>query len=70
MAYHPLLRKVVTLATRDCESENKNCISLFWTLPNNALVELSGIQNYHFNPKGWCMDEAGASCSDIEKVYG
>lgn len=50
--YQPLLRKVVKLATMDCDSENKECISLFWTLWNNALAELSGIPNYHFNPKG------------------
>lgn len=68
--YHPLLPKVVKLATIDCDSESKECISLFWTLWNNALVELSGIPNYHFNPKGWCMDEAGANWSAIEEVFG
>ncbi|CAB3993049.1 Hypothetical predicted protein [Paramuricea clavata] len=68
--YHPLLRKLVKLATMDCERENQECISLFWKLWNDALSEISKNPAYTFDPKGWCMDEAGANWSAIEEVFG
>ena len=54
----------------DCERENQECISLFWKLWNDALSEISKNPAYTFDPKGWCMDEAGANWSAIEEVFG
>lgn len=68
--YHPLLRKIVKLATMDCERENQECITLFWKLWNDALSEISADPAYKFDPKGWCVDEAGANWSAIEVVFG
>ena len=54
----------------DCERENQECISLFWKLWNDALSDLSGNSAYKFDPKGWCIDEAGANWSAVEEVFG
>jgi len=35
--YHPLLRRMVTLATMECENEVSEKMALFWTNFNEAL---------------------------------
>ena len=48
--YHHGMRCVMHLATMEAERENTECFSLFLTLWNNLLAEVSGIPGYKFNP--------------------
>ena len=68
--YHPLLRKVIRLATMDCEKEDTQSITLFWTLFNETLQIVKQDRSYGFNPKGWVRDEAGANWAAIRNVFG
>ena len=42
----------------DCEKEDTQCITLFWTLFNETLQIVKQDTSYKFNPKGWVCDEA------------
>ena len=68
--YHPVLRKLVPLATMECSGENTATISLFWKIFNDALKKESGDSNYTFNPRGWITDMAGANMEGIKSVFG
>ena len=68
--YHPLLRRMVTLATMECENEVSETIALFWTNFNELLQKVSGIPNLMFNPIGWMADEAGANWAGLRDVFG
>ena len=48
--YHHGMRRVMHLATMEAERENTECFSLFLTLWNNLLAEVSGIPGYKLNP--------------------
>ena len=41
---------VMHLATMEAERENTECFTLFLTLWNNLLAEVSGTPGYKFNP--------------------
>ena len=56
--YHHGMRCVMCLATMEAERENTECFTLFLTLWNNLLEEVSGIPGYKFNPRGIMCDEA------------
>lgn len=68
--YHPLLRKQLTLAIMEAETEDTENITLFWTLFNEVLQKVSGNNNEQFNPIGWCTDMAGANLAGICNVFG
>ena len=68
--YHPLLRKQITLATMEAESENHTNVRLFWDILNECLRKVSGKANYKFNPVGWCTDMAGANLAGLSEVFG
>lgn len=57
--YHSLLRKVITLATMECEDETTDTLTTFWTLFNEVLQKVSEDTKRMFNPFGWMADEAG-----------
>ena len=48
--YHHGMHHVMCLATMEAGKENIECFSLFLTLWNNLLAEVSGIPGYKFNP--------------------
>ena len=48
--YHHGMHRVMHLATMEAERENTECFTLFLTLWNNLLAEVSGIPGYKFNP--------------------
>ena len=50
--YHPLLQKVVPLATIEYEAEDSLSVEYFWTLFNEVLQKESGKKDYLFNPCG------------------
>ena len=54
----------------EAEKENTECFTLFLTLWNNLLAEVSGIPGNKFNPRGIMCDEAGCNFNAIKKVYG
>ena len=68
--YHPVLRKLVPLATMECSGENTATISLFWKIFNDALKKESGGSSYTFNPCRWITDMAGANMEGIKSVFG
>ena len=54
--YHPGLRKVMRLASMECEHENIKCITMFLDLFNKALQKKKGNPQYKFNPQvSWSM---------------
>ena len=48
--YHHGMHRVMRLATMEADRENTECFTLFLTLWNNLLAEVSGILGYKFNP--------------------
>ena len=68
--YHPSMRRLVRLAIMEAETENTECLTLFWQILNRMLCDYSGIQDYRFNPKGFMCDEHHANFTSIETVFG
>ena len=68
--YHPMLRRLVTLVTMECEDETTKTLTKFWLLFNEVLAKVSGDNKKMFNPTGWMADEAGADWAAICSVYG
>ena len=48
--YHHGMQCVMHLATMEAEKENTKCFTLFLTLWNNLLAEVSCFPRYKFNP--------------------
>ena len=67
--YYPILRRIVTLATIECEDETTRTLALFWKLLNEALPKVSCNPNQIFNPIGWMAYEAGANWAGLKKVF-
>ena len=68
--YHSLLRRVITLATMECEDETTDTLTQFWILFNEVLQKVSDDTTRRFNPFGWMADEAGANWAALAKVFG
>ena len=68
--YHPLIRKQITLAVMESESENTENVTLFWKLFNEVLAKVSKEETRKFDPIGWCTDMAGANMAGIFNVFG
>ena len=68
--YNPLLRKQIPLAIMDTESENTECVTLFWNIFQEALRKCLGKEDATFNPIGWCTDMAGENMHGIKDVFG
>ena len=58
--YHPLLRKIVTLATMICEDETTQTFITFWNLFNEVIQKFSGDSKKVYNLFEWMGDEVGA----------
>lgn len=67
---HPIICKVMCIATMEITKENGENLILFWHQLNSMLQELSGDAVYMFNPRGWIVDEHSANWSSIAAVYG
>ena len=67
---HGPMREMLRLASMEMRTENTNDISTFFTLFNEVLQKVSGIEGYKFNP--WCFmcDERGANYRAVRDVYG
>ncbi|XP_028408652.1 uncharacterized protein LOC114531204 [Dendronephthya gigantea] len=68
--YHPLLQRVVPLATMECEAEDSLSVEYFWKCFNEVLQKVSGKKDYLFNPCGWITDMAGANMEGLKRVFG
>ena len=68
--YHPLLQKLIPLATMETEQENSLTIELFWSYFNDILRKVSGSKDYVFNPRGWITDMAGCNMEGLKIVFG
>ena len=68
--YHPILKKLIPLATMECEGENSNTVQLFWECFNEILRKESGNDNCQFNPRGWITDMAGCNIEGLKRVVG
>ena len=67
---HPVVRRVLCLATMDVMRENEENLTLFWETFNEMLQEVSGVKKYKFNPVGWIVDENAANWKSIQAVFG
>ena len=54
----------------EAERENTESMVLFLKLFNDVLWEITGDQNYKFNPHGIMCDESGANFQAITEVFG
>ena len=54
----------------EMQSEKTNDISTFFMLLNEVLREVTGKENYMFNPRCFMCGEGGANYNAIKKVYG
>ena len=63
--YHPLLRRIIRLASMEVDTEDSQSVQKFWTLFNKVLSDYKGEDGYRFNPLGWCADEAGSAGRDF-----
>ena len=68
--YLELLRKIVKIATMECESESTETMIIFWSLLNEVLEKFTGKKGCKFNPVGWAVDEHGGNWASIRAVYG
>ncbi len=68
--YVEILRKVVKIATMECETESTETMVIFWNLVNEVLEAFTGEKGYKFNPKGWAVDEHAGNWASIRTVYG
>jgi hypothetical protein len=68
--YVELLRKVIKIATMECESESTETMIIFWSLLNEVLETFTGKKGYKFNPVGWAVDEHGGNWASVRAVYG
>ena len=53
----------------ETDAEDSQCITLFWTLFQEALGKATSTSNV-FNPSGWSTDMAGANLVGIKNVFG
>ncbi|CAB4012392.1 Hypothetical predicted protein [Paramuricea clavata] len=68
--YHPVLKKLIPLATMECDGENSDTVQLFWECFNEILKKESGNNDYQFNPRGWITDMAGSTIEGLKRVFG
>lgn len=68
--YHPVLRKLLSLAIMEVEEENTENLTIFWQLLNEMLEDISGKKGYKFNPFGFIADEHHANWCSIRDVFG
>ena len=67
--FHPMLRKMIPLATMDCDGENfESCVKFFQNL-NNALGELFLVDGI-FDPCVTVLDEKACNWLALQSVYG
>ena len=67
---HPVMAKILRLASMDVRSENHEEIGLFLRYFNEMLSEIKGVDGYKFNPRYFVCDEAGANYKAVGAVYG
>ena len=68
--YHPLLRKIIRLASMEVNVEDSEAVEMFWTLFSKVLADCKGDTFYKFNPFGWRADEAGSNWEGLFRVFG
>ena len=68
--FHPGSRRLNRIATMEVKGETSDNCAKFWEILNEMLSEISGIENYKFNPKMFITDEAGANFNGILSVFG
>ena len=68
--YHPVMLRVVCLATMEAEEESADNLVTFWSVLNEMLQELTGNPNVVFNPVGFVADENQANWKSIGIVFG
>lgn len=68
--YHPLLRRIIRLASMEVGTEDSEAVQKSWSLFNKVLSDYKGDAGYKFNPAGWCADEAGSNWEGLFRVFG
>ena len=67
--YHPNPKRLYRLATMEVKGETSKSVAKFWEVFNSMLSEITGKENYKFNPKLWVTDEAGANFNGLKQIY-
>ena len=68
-SYHSLLKRMVLIASMDIRTENVDVLTIFWTLVNEMLQEISGDPKYKFNPVAFFGDQAAANKIAIKNAF-
>ena len=68
--YHPIMNRLIRLASMDVKSENTVNIELFFRLVNEALEERTEREGYKFNPGMIMCDELGSNHVALKNVFG
>lgn len=68
--YHPLLCRIIKLATIEVEKECAEAVEIFFNLWNEVLQKEKNDPQYVFNPAGFSIDEASALRQGLIAVYG
>ena len=64
------MREMLRLASMEMRIENTNDISIFFTLFNEVLEQVSWIKGYKFNLRCFMCNEGGTNCRAAREVYG
>ena len=64
------MSKIIWLAGLEIRTENTADITTIFQLFNEILSQVSGKQNYKFNPRCFICDEVGANYNLIFIIYG
>ena len=68
--YHPLLRKQITLAIMECESENTLNVTLFWTCLMKCLKSCLKTKEWNSTLLGGARTWLGQKKAGIADVFG
>jgi hypothetical protein len=68
--YHSVMRKLLRLAIMEIEEENSDNLCKFWQMFNSMLAEVSGNEQYLFNPCGFVAAEHHANWQSIQLIFG
>ena len=69
-SYSTAARKMMCIATFECEKEDRTNITIFLELLYNSMKEFLGQDDYDWLPRGFLVDAAGANFHAIRNIFG
>ena len=68
--YSPSIRKVLHMATMECETENAEMLTTFWKLFVEVVENFRNKPGHKFNPYSFVCDEHGGNINSIHNIFG